>query len=227
MFNEEKGSKRCIDTVIASINKLNSNIKLITVNDGSSDNTSEILKQASKKYKNLIVVSYKKNKGYGGALQEGIKKASEKKFDYALFMDSDLTNKPSDIKKFVDKLKANPDCVKASRYTYSGSMKNVPFKRVLISMIGNSIVSIMFGLGIKDCTNGFRMTKLSKIKGIKFHENSFAIILEELYYLKRRHSKVIEIPVTLTARTNTKSHFTYKPLTFYNYGKYAIKALFA
>lgn len=227
MFNEEKGAGRCIRSVISEIRKFPNKVRLIVVNDGSRDKTEQIILSEQKKYgKYLSLVSYAVNKGYGKALREGIRKALQEKFDYALFMDSDLTNNPKDIGKFIGKLDLNPDCVKASRYIPGGSMKNVPFKRIAISKIANLFASMMFRLGINDCTNGFRMTRLSKLRKFKFKENSFAIILEELYYLKKNASNVLEVPVNLTSRTGSKSHFSYNPSTFYNYGKYAIKALF-
>ena len=166
------------------------------------------------------------NAGYGYALKQGLNKAEEENFDYALFMDSDLTNDPKDIYKFTDTLKYDPDCVKASRYIKGGGTKNVPLKRQIISRIANYISSLFFGLGIKDCTNGFRMVRLSKIKRINFQEKSFPIILEELYYLKQKNAKILEVPVILSSRSKSKTNFTYRPSTFINYGKYAIKALF-
>ena len=227
MFNEEKIAEKAIDCVIETISKIKSRAKLIVVNDGSQDNTLQILDDKKRTYpEELTIVSYPKNKGYGMALQQGISKANKLKSDYVLFMDSDLTNNPKDIPLFIEKMKDNPDCIKGSRYINGGGMKGVTLKRRVLSKLGNFIASLCFRLGIKDHTNGFRMLKLSKIKGIKFRENSFAIILEELYHLKKRKAKIVEIPITLTSRKNTKTHFKYDITTFYNYGKYAIKALF-
>ena len=227
MFNEEKNAGNCIDSVVKEINKLHGNIKLFVVNDGSTDKTLSIIKNKKTIYKNrLEVVSCNLNAGYGYALKQGINKAAENNFDYVLFMDSDLTNDPKDIYKFTESLKYDPDCVKASRYIKGGGIKKVPLKRQIISRIANFISSLFFGLGIKDCTNGFRMVKLSKIKDLNFREKSFPIIFEELYYLKKRNAKIIEVPVILSSRIKTKTNFTYSPSTFYNYFKYAIKALF-
>lgn len=228
MFNEEMDAENCIDSVIKEINKLPYCIKLFVVNDGSTDKTLSIIKGKKHIYKDrLEVISCKSNGGYGYALKQGINKAAQKNFDYVLFMDSDLTNNPKDIYKFIKQLKHDPDCVKASRYIKGGGMRDIPLKRQVISRLVNSISSLLFGLGIKDCTNGFRMVKLSKIKEINFREKSFPIIVEELYYLKKNNSKIIEIPAILTSRKNTRSNFTYRPSTFYNYLKYPLKALFA
>lgn len=226
MFNEEKIAGKAIDKVVDVVSRIKATIKLIIVNDGSQDNTLQILNDKKRIYPmELIIVSYRENKGYGKALREGISKANKLKFEYVLFMDSDLTNNPKDIPLFIEKIKDYPDCIKGSRYVNGGGMKGVPLKRLVVSRFGNLIASLCFRIGIKDYTNGFRMLKLSKIKGITFRENSFAIILEELYHLKKRRAKIIEIPVTLTSRKNSKTHFKYNLSTFYNYGKYAIKAM--
>jgi hypothetical protein len=83
---------------------------------------------------------------------------------------------------------------------------------------------LFFGIGIHDCTNGFRMVRISNLDNINFKERSFAIILEELYKLKKMNSDFTEIPVVLSSRTNTKSSFTYSIKIFYDYSKYFIKA---
>lgn len=227
MFNEEKNAGRCIDSVIKEISRLHYNIKLLVINDGSTDKTLSIIKDKKTIYKNSVeVVSYNLNEGYGYALRQGINKATENNFDYVLFMDSDLTNDPKDIYKFTESLKYDPDCVKASRYIKGGGTKGVPLKRRIISRIANFISSLIFGMGIKDCTNGFRMVKTSMLKKIKYHEQSFAIILEELFNLKQECAKIIEIPIILNSRKSSKSSFTYNLTTYINYGKYVIKALF-
>ncbi len=226
MYNEEKGAARCIDAVMKIIKSRKRHISLLVVNDGSSDGTHSILKEKKKQYgAQLIVVSYAKNRGYGGALQEGIAQAIKNNFTFALFMDSDLTNDPKDIPRFMNKISDNVDCVKASRYISGGAMVGVPLYRQWISRIGNTIASLFFHMGIHDCTNGFRCVRLSLVKDIQFHEKKFAIILEELFYLKQRYARCSELPVILTARQGTASSFMYKPQVFWEYGKYAIKAL--
>lgn len=227
MFNEEAMAAKCIDTVMEEIGKLGNEEKLMVVNDGSTDETGKILKKKQEEFKkNLIILTHRKNKGYGAALQTGINRAIEMDYDYYLTMDSDLTNDPKYIKDFAKLMSDNIDCVKASRYIKGGKVSNVPHYRRIISLIGNYLAGFFFRVGLKDCTNGFKMVKLSMLKGIKFRENNFSIILEELYYLKQRRAHFKEIPITLTSRVNGKSHFHYTPRIFFDYFKYGIKAFF-
>lgn len=225
MFNEEKVAAQCIDAVQKVLKKIKQQTILIVVNDGSVDDTKKILLQKQKQYKKkLVVISYKKNKGYGGASAIGIKKALQLGYTWGLHMDSDLTNHPKYISDFIVAASPEVDCIKASRYIQKGKVINVPFYRRIVSLIGNYTASFFFNVGIKDCTNGFRMVRLEKLKGISFKEKNFSIILEELYYLKKRHARFKEIPNILTARTDSQSHFTYKPKIFYDYFKYVIKS---
>lgn len=225
MYNEEKVAGKCIEEVIKVIKNLPIKTALFVINDGSSDNTKNILVEKHKIYsKYLTVISHKKNKGYGAATQTGITFALKKEFTWGLHMDSDLTNPPKFILQFIKKISDNVDCVKASRYVTGGKVINVPFHRKIISIVGNFFASVFFNVGIRDCTNGFRMVRLDLLRGIKFQENNFSIILEELYYLKKKGAKFIEIPNVLYSRTNSQSHFYYKPKIFYDYFKYALKA---
>lgn len=227
MYNEENGAEKCIHEVIKVIKKIQFPIKLLVINDASTDKTLTILEKEEKKYKKfLIIESHTTNKGYGGALQTGIKRALKLGFTYAIFMDSDLTNDPRFIANFAKEIPNGYDCIKASRYVKGGKMSEVALTRQIISIIGSIIARNLFRIGIKDCTNGFRMVKLNMLKGIIFRENNFSIILEELYYLKKKKASFKEIPSVLTARKNSPSNFDYKPQILFDYLKYAIRAFF-
>lgn len=227
MYNEEKVASQCVDKVIKELKKIQNKTILIVVNDGSKDKTELILSKKSQKYKNLLIVlKNKKNLGYGGALQTGIKYAIKLKYEYYLTMDSDLTNPPKYIHDFVKTMSKNADCVKASRYIKGGKVVNAPYFRRIISIIGNYMASLFFNVGIKDCTNGFKMVRLELLKDVRFRERNFSIILEEMYYLKQKKAKFYEIPNILYARKNSKSHFKYTPKIFYDYFKYLVKAVF-
>lgn len=225
MYNEETTASKCIDKVIKEIKKIKIKSKLIIVNDGSEDSTRKILSEKKKLYKNRLIVINKKNGGYGSALRSGIKKALELEFEYYLTMDSDLTNPPKYIPKLINALKTGADCVKASRYIKGGRMVNVPYYRQIISIVGNYFAKLAFNVGINDCTNGFKIVRLSLLKSINFKENNFSIILEELYYLKKSGAKFVEVPNILYCRTNSKSHFNYTPKIFYDYFKYVLLAV--
>ena len=228
MYNEELVASECVKRVMSEISKLPNYVKLIVIDDGSNDSTIKILENEKSKYKDkLIIFSSKKNGGYGDALSKGINIAIRGGFEYYITMDSDLTNPPRYIRDFVKAMNKNVDCIKASRYVENGKVLNVPLFRRVISIFGNNLARLFFGLGIKDYTNGFKMVRLSLLKDVKFKEKNFSIILEEMYYLKKKKAKFVEIPNILSVRKNSKSHFRYTPIIFYDYFKYLFLALFA
>lgn len=227
-FNEAEGIKRCAERVIKTITAIDPKMQLFIVDDGSSDATFELASAVAQKHpRKLVVLRHKKNQGYGAALQTGARSAAKRGFKYVLFMDSDLTNDPKFIPDFYAQIPYDYDCVKASRYIKGGKMDGVETHRQLISKTGNLLASALFGLGIKDCTNGFRMLKVSTVRTLTYHERGFASILEEMLFLKKQRASIIEIPTVLTSRKKTQTHFMYNPATFWNYLKYALAAVLA
>ncbi len=225
IHNEEKIIETTVIRVVNELNKISVPVSLLLIDDGSTDKSAEIVLNLRKRFsKKIEYIKHPKNKGYGQAIQTGIEYGLKRKIDYALFMDSDLTNNPQDIKKFVKVIDNGFDCVKASRYIKGGKVSRVPKKKVVLSRIGNFFASIIFNINVKDCTNGFLMLKLEGFRKITLKEKGFAVIMEELYYLKKQKARFKEIPVTLTSRGEGKSHFKYSFKTFYSYLKYPIKS---
>lgn len=228
LYNEEKGVERCVREVCAVLAGLPHRCSLIAVNDGSKDRTSTILKGLVNVFPLLHVETHEKNKGYGGALKTGARCAIREGFDYVLFMDSDLTNDPRDIPKFVEKMEAGFEVIKASRYSHGGGVDGVPAKRYWISRIGNLLAHFLFRLPIYDCTNGFRAVKIEILAKMELQENRFSIIMEELYYCKYLASSFCNVPVILVDRSadQRSTSFTYRPAVFYEYLKYPLLSLF-
>jgi glycosyltransferase involved in cell wall biosynthesis len=228
MYNEAAGAATCVRTVCAQLARLGYRSKLIVVEDGSRDGTDEILRELESEEAGLLVVRHPGNRGYGRALQTGAGKALEEGFDYALFMDSDLTNNPEDISRFAAEMGRGFDVIKATRYSKGGRVIGVPAYRVWISKLGNALARALFRLPVADCTNGFRAVRTGLLAQMRLQENRFPIIMEELYWSKFLTRSFVEIPVTLTNRSQDQrpTSFTYRPAMFWSYLKYPLKAFF-
>ena len=226
MYNEFAGAKICALKILESLNEIANKSALIIVNDGSVDNTAEELIGLKAAGFNFIYIEHDVNRGYGKALQSGINYAASKGFEYVLFMDSDLTNNPADIKHFVGKMNDGFDVIKASRYSLGGGSVGVPLKRVIISRLGNLVAKYLYGLPVADCTNGFRAVKMNLLQSLSYRENGFSIIMEELYLLQFKTANFENIPVILYARTNElkPSSFIYSFETYWKYIKYPLKS---
>jgi dolichol-phosphate mannosyltransferase len=226
MYNEQAGAEACVSRILGVMPHLPWLSTLIVVDDGSQDRTASILKKLKRLHPSEIeIVTHRQNAGYGAGLVTGILKAKEMNLQWCLFMDSDLTNPPEDIHKFIVRAeKGDADVVKASRYMPGGKMVGVPPHRRLVSQLGNLWGRMCYRMGLHDYSNGFRMGRTNILNVIPYSEKKFAIILEEMYYLKKMKARVVEIPNILTARTGTLSTFQYNYDTFHRYLKYTFKA---
>jgi dolichol-phosphate mannosyltransferase len=226
MFNEEAAAEACVRAVSAALDRLDRPSALIVVDDGSSDRTASILRELSSRFPRLILEQHERNQGYGAALQTGARVASERGYAYVLYMDSDLTNSPEDIPRFVQQMDAGVDVIKASRYSPGGGMKNVPWRRQAISAIGNMIARALFRLPIRDCTNGFRAVRTALLTQMTLSERRFPVIAEELYWCRFLARTYADVPVVLTSRQDSgkQSSFAYRPSVFWRYLRYALMA---
>ena len=82
VYNMEDKLERCLDSLV---NQTYKNIEIIVINDGSKDNSINVINKYKKKYKNIVVID-RENKGISVTRNEGIKIA---KGDYIAFVDSD------------------------------------------------------------------------------------------------------------------------------------------
>jgi len=229
MYNEEMNAAHCATTISRVLAEKLPGARLYCVNDGSVDATAAVLASLRDKLSHFDVVDYSDNRGYGAALLAGAKQAASDGFEFGLIMDSDLTNDPALIPRFYEMIRTGRyDVIKASRYMPGGGMKGVPAWRQAYTIIGNKVASALFGLGVKDCTNGFRAVRLSMIVDVTFKERGFPQILEELYHLKCQGARAGELPYVLTARAKGggKSKFSYSFRVLYSYFKYAWRAWF-
>ena len=224
MYNEQANVERCVHQIAAVLARTEPQGHFIVVDDGSRDSTGQILNRVLLDVPNLVVVSHPQNQGYGRALVTGIYEASRRGFGYVLFMDADLTTDPKYIPDFVERMGADADVIKATRYSLGGGMRGVPFHRVLISRLGNRVSRFLFRLPITDLTNGFRAVKTALLVDIPFREGGFAIIMEELYHLAATATSYAEVPYVLTSRGADQgpSRFVYRPRVFLQYFKYAV-----
>jgi len=224
IYNEAAIARESIEVILQYTRRLPPVVTLVVVNDGSKDDTVSKIREAAGGLdeNEFVLISHPVNKGYGAALRTGMLYAFESGYDYALFMDSDLTNHPKYLKDFYDKMIEGWDYIKATRYSKGGSVEGVPLKRYLISKYGNLFARIVTGLPLTDITNGFRAVKVDILRQLNLTENHFSIIVEEIMKASKITDSFCEIPNILGTRDKTArpTKFTYDPKTFWKYFKY-------
>src|SRR3989344_9081642 len=117
-YNEQDSIVKTIQEVKEILSKSKNKYEIIIVNDGSKDNTSDILRSI----KNIIVINHPYNKGYGASIKTGIKNS---KYDWILITDSDGTY-PGDAIPSLLKYLPEYDMVVGAR---TGNEVNIPLFR--------------------------------------------------------------------------------------------------
>ncbi len=103
MFNEEKNVKILYNQICASLKKIK-NYEIIFINDFSSDNTLNNLREIERTNINLKILNNKKNLGQSFSIINGIKKANS---DVIITLDGDCQNDPNDIINLYEKFISN------------------------------------------------------------------------------------------------------------------------
>ena len=171
----------------------------ILVNDGSSDDTAVILEQIQKSKTWLKVINLESHWGRGRALRAGFESASG---EVIVTLDADFSYAPYHIERLIKKLlDENADIVVASAYRKDGSVKNVPPKRLLLSKLGNKILSYMFGSNLTVLTCIVRAYKSNFIKSLDLHAADKEIHLEILSKARTLGAKIVEVPADLAWRS--------------------------
>lgn len=117
-YNASLHIREAVDSIL---NQTYKNIELIAVNDGSTDDTLDILNEYAKKDKRVVIVS-RENKGVAESLNDGLKKASGK---YIARMDADDCSLPHRIKTQVEFLESHPEIGICGANIYINDKSNI------------------------------------------------------------------------------------------------------
>jgi len=194
-YNNRKTLKRVIDSVLL----YNNNI--IVVNDGSTDETSEILED----YPQLVQIHFPKNSGKGVALRKGFEMAIQLGYEFAITIDSDGQHFASDIPLFINEISNE------KLFLLIGSrnmtQENVPKK----SSFGNKFSNFWFwfetGIRLVDTQSGFRMYPLKHIPK-NYFTSKFEFEIEVIVRSAWRGISVKNIPIKVLYDPSERvSHF--------------------
>jgi glycosyltransferase involved in cell wall biosynthesis len=209
MFNESENVESTLNRVEEALVSFNGTYEIIPVNDGSTDNTLEVLNKISKEDQKIRSVSYPKNIGRGMALRKGFKESSG---EIIVSIDADRSYDPHYILDLVGALRDEQDIdfVLASPYMPGGSVENVPFSRLWISKLGNRILRFAMPNRIYTSTGIFRAYRRKVLDSLELEADGKEIHLEILSKALALGFRVKEIPAVLSSRKKGRSKFKFK-----------------
>lgn len=177
------------------------------LDDKSTDNTREILRDMTDKKEEVEALYHKENKNLGGGLNTLVNHflKNYSQGDILVIMDGDNTQEPKYIASMVDSMRQGNDCVIASRYRKGSKVMGVPKHRILMSYLARCYYTLVLHIkNVRDYTCGYRTYSyeiLSQAKNLYKDQlitrKSFACMMELLYKLSMAGAKIGEVPFVL------------------------------
>ena len=195
-INEEKN-------ILLTINKLSNlknlnNPEIIIVDDNSTDNTVNIIKDFIQKKKlDIKLIRNYSNLGLGYALKLGYENS---KYKFVMFLDADLSVKNDDINALIESRKENHMIV-GSRYSTKSKVVNVNKIKFFLSLILNKLISTIFKLSIIDISHSFRIICKNFKLSVKNYTHP-GFFWELTLDAKKKGIFLKEIPITFLEREN-------------------------
>ena len=193
-YNEEKN----IASIITKLKNITDSI--IVCDDGSSDMTSEISKNLG-----AVVISHKKNMGYGAAIRTIFQKSVELDSDILVTFDADGQHRIDDVNKILQPLENNEaDIVIGSRFLDNES--KVPNYRKIGIKVITQVTNASLKKKLTDSQSGFRAYNKQALTQISPSEMGMGISTEILIKASNKGLRIAEIPITILYHDDASTH---------------------
>jgi dolichyl-phosphate beta-glucosyltransferase len=197
-FGEEQRVGTSIQAILAFIHDTGRSAELIVVDDGSSDRTSDVAREATASYPGIQsqVIKYGPNRGKGFAVRTGLLAA---KGQIALFSDADLSTPIEEMDKLLDPIRSgNYDVAFGSRALDRSLIgTHQPWRREQGGKVFNLVVRTMTGMPYWDTQCGFKAFKMPVFRPLLdlMQIDRFGFDVEFLYVAQLHGLRLIEVPV--------------------------------
>ena len=198
-----------IQPVIESIAEKGYN--MVVVNDGSSDNTLDVILESKRKFPDKIhVYSLIINRGVGVATQTGFDAVLKYDPKYVVSMDSDGQHSADDLDNVIMPLVTG----EAQAVIGVRPLKDMPFSRNFANAVMNLLTRIFYKVNVSDSQTGFRAITKDALKKININARGYLISSEFIREVNDNNIPFAEVPIqtiytpeTQAKGTNVKEAF--------------------
>ncbi|RII26156.1 MAG: hypothetical protein CXR31_10635 [Geobacter sp.] len=197
-YNEEGNIARCIDR----IPDLQRDYEIIVVNDGSHDQTAQVVKELMKTNKRLQLIDYKENRGKGYATRRGLSAATK---DVLMILDADMTVQPEDLPLFMHPFESrHAEFVNGTRMVYPLDDKAMG----PVHMFGNKVFSLIFSYllnqKVTDTLCGTKCMFRRDFQRITMKDGAWPDF-DLLFGASLLNLKIVEVPICYQPRVSGES----------------------
>ncbi|WP_409201074.1 glycosyltransferase family 2 protein [Methanobrevibacter sp. DSM 116169] len=185
-YNEESR----VGKVLKEVSKLG--YKIIVVNDGSSDNTLNILKEVQKEFPhNIFVLSHVINRGAGAATRTGLDAALKHNPKYLVTFDADGQHDPQDIEKVcIPLINGDAEAVIGAR-----PFDDMPKSKEFANTVMTILTQLFYKVKVKDSQTGFRAFTSNAARKLNIEAQGYIISSEFIKEIHRNHLKFEEVTI--------------------------------
>jgi len=198
-YNDSGTIASMVIRAVQAAAELTPDYEVIVVNDGSADATPQIVDELARTYPHVRAVHHPRNRGYGGALQTGFRSAAK---EFIFYTDGDAQYDPAELAALWGKMTDGVDLVNGYKISRSD-----PLHRIVIGRLYHHIVSVLFGLSVRDVDCDFRLLRRSIFERIDLEKTSGVICLEMMKKIEDGGFRIVEVPVHHYHRAFGKSQF--------------------
>jgi len=197
-YNEEFNIGNTLNQIPKNIS---SQLNVIVVDDGSSDNTIEVASSY-----NVTLLKHPLNRGNGAATKTGLEYCRDNDLDITVILDADGQHDPKYISHFIKPILDNgTDFVIGNRFKYHYDMEP---KRKLCSKLMTAFYFVFLRKKVADPTNGYRALSAKILKELEF-ESEYSLTQEMLYKIIPSY-KYEQLPIKVNPRTQGHSFISIK-----------------
>jgi glycosyltransferase involved in cell wall biosynthesis len=199
-YNDAPSLPSLIRKTFAVLERHVADYEVIVVNDGSQDNTGEVLEELRREFAPLLrVQTHPRNRGYGGALRTGFAAATK---DFVFYTDGDSQYDVEELPRLLEA--ASPATGLVNGYKLE---RHDPAHRVWIGSVYNFCARMLFQIRIRDIDCDYRLIRRTLLDGIRLTSTSGTICVELVRRLELSGCEVKEIGVRHYPRLYGRSQF--------------------
>jgi glycosyltransferase involved in cell wall biosynthesis len=199
-YNDAPSLPNLIGKTFAVLEAHVSDFEVIAVNDGSQDNTGEVLASLAAQYgPRMRVVTHEVNRGYGGALRSGFEAATK---EFVFYTDGDGQYDVGELPKLLERMRPSVSFVNGYKLE-----RNDPWHRIWIGKTYNQFARLLFDVNLRDIDCDFRLIRRSLIEEIELESTSGTVCVELVRKLELCGMDVEEVGVHHYPRLHGKSQF--------------------
>ncbi|AQT79818.1 dolichol-phosphate mannosyltransferase [Mycolicibacterium litorale] len=199
-FNELEN----LPLIVGRVHKACPNVHVLIVDDGSPDGTGALADELSLADPDRIHVMHRTAKdGLGAAYLAGFDWGLGRQYSVLVEMDADGSHAPEQLYRLLDAIDAGADLAIGSRYVEGGTVRNWPWRRLVLSKTANTYSRVLLGVGINDITAGYRAYRrevLEKIDLSAVDSKGYCFQIDLTWRTINSGFKVVEVPITFSER---------------------------